>query len=338
MKTPIMHHLTNSTRVTARRHVYSFLALIAVRIALLWTAPASAQLAGKGEIKGTVTDPSGAVVPGATIVATSTARGTKVTVKSSSSGDFSITALDPDIYTLSISAAGFSTVDQKDVHVNALEIANVPITLKLGAESETVTVSSAPPQLETSNATLGATMENDVYSALPIEMGAYGQPDQRRATDFAFIMPGVQSNNTNGNATTNAGIVNGSGSRGAVSAIYIDGIPFVHGAAGGNDDPRFRFGPQSPSTQSTSFRSRPTDILQSTKVRVFRTTPSKPVAPGFTALFTNSSAIPRSIPGDSLGPSNKDPITGKPVKPTESNTQQRIHGINLSGPLVPIGG
>ena len=68
-------------------------------------------------------------------------------------------------------------------------------------------------------------------------MGAYGQPDQRRATDFAFLMPGVQGNNTNGNATTNTGIVNGSGSRGAVSAVYIDGIPFVR--AGGNGDPRF---------------------------------------------------------------------------------------------------
>ncbi len=76
-----------------------------------------------------------------------------------------------------------------------------------------------------------------MYSALPIEMGAYGQPDQRRATDFAFLMPGVQGNNTTGNPTTNTGIVNGSGSRGAVSAVYIDGIPFVR--AGGNGDPRY---------------------------------------------------------------------------------------------------
>ncbi len=50
-------------------------------------------------------------------------------------------------------------------------------------------------------------------------------------------MPGVQGNNTNGNPTTNTGVVNGSGSRGAVSAVYIDGLPFVR--AGGNGDPRF---------------------------------------------------------------------------------------------------
>jgi hypothetical protein len=68
-------------------------------------------------------------------------------------------------------------------------------------------------------------------------MDAYGQPDQRRATDFAFLMPGVQGNNTTGNPTTNTGVVNGSGSRGAVSNVYIDGVPFVR--AGGNGDPRY---------------------------------------------------------------------------------------------------
>ena len=136
-----------------------------------------------------------------------------------------------------VTAAGFEKLTQENVHVNALETFSYSPKLTVGSASETVTVTSAPPQLETSNATLGATMEQEMYSALPIEMGAYGQPDQRRATDFAFLMPGVQGNNTNGNATTNTGIVNGSGSRGAVSAVYIDGMPFVR--AGGNGDPRF---------------------------------------------------------------------------------------------------
>ncbi len=50
-------------------------------------------------------------------------------------------------------------------------------------------------------------------------------------------MPGVQGNDTNGNATTNVGVVNGSGSRGAASAVYVDGVVFVR--AGGNGDPRY---------------------------------------------------------------------------------------------------
>ena len=89
--------------------------------------------------------------------------------------------------------------------------------LTVSSTNEVITVTAEPPQLETSNATLGATMEQETYAELPIEMGAYGQADQRRATDFVYLMPGVQGNETNGNATTNTGVVNGSGSRGAAS-------------------------------------------------------------------------------------------------------------------------
>ncbi len=71
----------------------------------------------------------------------------------------------------------------------------------------------------------------------PSRWAPTAQADQRRATDFVYLMPGVQGNETNGNATTNTGVVNGSGSRGAASDVYVDGIPFVR--AGGNGDPRY---------------------------------------------------------------------------------------------------
>ena len=102
---------------------------------LLCASSANAQLAGKGEIRGTVTDPSGAVVPGATVVATSTSRGIKFSTKSSATGDFSVSPLDPDIYTLTVSATGLSTTNQENIHVNALEVANVNISLRLDRKS-----------------------------------------------------------------------------------------------------------------------------------------------------------------------------------------------------------
>ena len=219
-RSTMSHSAKRKRRNLLRQLLPGFLVLLAG--ILLCSSRASAQLAGKGEIRGTVTDPSGAVVPGASVIATSTSRGLKFATKSSASGDFSVSPLDPDIYTLTVSATGLATTTQENIHVNALEVANVNVSLTIGSESQTVTVSAAPPALETSNATLGATMENDMYSALPIQMGAYGQADQRRATDFAFLMPGVQGNNTTGNPTTNTGIVNGSGSRGAVSAPETD--------------------------------------------------------------------------------------------------------------------
>jgi hypothetical protein len=200
-------------------------------------SPAYAQLSGKGEIKGVVTDPSGAVVAHASVTATSVTRGIKSTQTTSAAGDYDISPLDPDNYTVTVAAAGFQTVTQQNVNVNALEISNVNVTLTVGAESESITVSTAPPAIETSNATLGATMEQAMYAALPIQMGNGNTPDQRRATDFATLMPGVQGNETSGNATTNVGVINGSGSRGAAAAVYVNGIPFT--SVAGEGDTRF---------------------------------------------------------------------------------------------------
>jgi Carboxypeptidase regulatory-like domain len=216
---------------------FSGLLALLTAIVLLWSSAANAQLSGKGEIKGVVTDSTGAVVPGALVTAISTTQGTRLSHTSSNAGDFDLSPLNPDIYRVTVSAKGFETVTQEDVHVNALEVSDLKITLTVGAESQSIDVSTAPPALETSNATLGATMEQEMYAALPIQMGAAGSPDQRRATDFAVLMPGVQGNETNGNLTTNTGVVNGSGSRGAASAVYVNGIPFT--SVAGQGDTRF---------------------------------------------------------------------------------------------------
>src|SRR5580658_7124383 len=192
-------------------------------VLLLFGASAFAQLSGKGEIVGRVTDPAGAVVARATVVAQSTTRGTRLTSTTTSAGDYTLSPLDADTYTVSVTAPGFKTATQENVVVNALEIATVNIGLTLGRTSESVTVTEAAEQLQTSNATLGATMAQETYSELPIAMGAGGQPDQRRASDYVLLMPGVQNN-----LTDNTGPIDGSGSKGGASSVYIEGIPFFN--------------------------------------------------------------------------------------------------------------
>ena len=210
-------------RTSSVKFYSNFLAILLVLTGLAGGV-ARAQLAGKGEVKGTVKDPTGAVVAGATVTATEVSTGVSTTRPTNSSGLYDISPLDAGVYVVTVTAAGFEKQTQADVHVNALEIADYDPVLTVGSSAETVTVSTAPPALETGNAVLGATMEQDMYSALPIQMGGGGNYDQRRATDFAVLMPGVQGNETNGNATTNTGVVNGSGSRGAASAVYVNGL------------------------------------------------------------------------------------------------------------------
>jgi hypothetical protein len=304
--------------------------LLAASLFALLGLPARAQLAGKGSIKGSITDPTGAVVPNATVVAISNTRGTTLSTRSTSAGDYELSPLDADVYTVTTTAQGFSKTTQENVRVNALEIANLNVSLQVGSEAETVTVSAAPSPLETSNATLGATMEQEVYSALPIEMGAYGNPDQRRATDFAFLMPGVQGNNTSGNPTTNTGIVNGSGSRGAVSDVYIDGIPFVR--AGGNGDPRYVWTAISVDAidqfqvQTSGYSA----IYEGQGVQNYTVKQGGNRYHGAVYEFFRNTALDT---WGFFGANNINPATGLPLKPIEHSNE---YGIDLGGPILPL--
>jgi hypothetical protein len=201
---------------------------------------AHAQLSGTGAISGTVTDQSGAVIPNATVDAMAVDTNLHTVRKSSSAGDYNITPLNPGQYTLTVTAAGFEHLIQKNITVNALETVAVEAKLTVGSVNETVTITDAPPVLETTSATLGGVMDQEMYSSLPLLMGAGGNADQRRATDFASLMPGVQttyaSNSTN-NSTDATGGVNGGNPNGGTSDIYIEGLDLPE--ADGIGDPRF---------------------------------------------------------------------------------------------------
>ncbi len=297
---------------------------------LIFAGSALAQLSGKGAITGTVTDSTGAVIPGASIVARNNDSGITTTSEATGSGTFTFANLDPGIYSVTITAQGFEKLIQQNIHVNAMESQAFNPILKVGAASTEIMVTAEPPQLETTNATLGATMENETYAELPIEMGAYGAADQRRASDFVYLMPGVQGNVTNGNATTNTGVVNGSGSRGAVSTVYIDGIPFVR--AGGNGDPRYVW----------------------TAISVDAVNQFQLQTNGYSAIYEGQGVMNYTIKQggnrqhgsvyeffrntvlDTWGWFGKipNPATGAPVKPVEHSNE---YGINLGGPLIPIG-
>ncbi|MES2391538.1 MAG: TonB-dependent receptor [Acidobacteriota bacterium] len=306
-------------------------ALIALAaVVLLMCGTAGAQLAGKGAIAGTVLDPTGASIPDATVKITNTANGVTTTTTSTSTGDYTVSTLDPGMYTVTVSAKGFQNLVQKNVQVNALETQTLNPKLTIGAEDQSVTVSTLPPQLDTTSATLGATMDQEMYSALPIEMGAYGNPDQRRATDFAFLMPGVQGNNTNGNPTTNTGVINGSGSRGAASDVYIDGVAFVR--AGGNGDPRYVWTAISVDAvdqfqvQTSGYSA----IYEGQGISNYTIKAGGRNFHGSVYEFFRNTAL------DTWGffGAVPNPATGAVRKPIENSNE---YGINLSGPLVPFG-
>ncbi len=164
--------------------------LVLAAAALLLCAPLGAQLAGKGSIRGTVDDSTGAAIPDATVVITTSLRASSSRPISTGAGDYQF-SLDPGKYTIAVTHTGFKGFTQENVVVDALQTFSVNPVLETGAVSETVTVTDTPPALETSNATLGVTIEQEQYSALPLIEDGGGQ---RRATDFAQLLPGVTGN------------------------------------------------------------------------------------------------------------------------------------------------
>jgi hypothetical protein len=191
--------------------VMKLLAALLVCFGLL-VGPVLAQTAGQGAIQGTVQDPTGAVVPNATVTATNNASGVSTTRKSSSAGLYTITPLIPDSYTVTVTAPGFQTSKQQNIVVNGLSVTGYNPTLIVGSTDQTVTVTEAPPQLQTTNATLGNVIDNATYESLPVLMG--GQ--QRDPTAFASLAPGTQSG-------SRAPIIGGTGNY--LAEVYVDGIP-----------------------------------------------------------------------------------------------------------------
>jgi len=219
---------------------FNILIAIALTIAGISGGVARAQLGGTGAISGTVQDPTGAVVAKATVTATNTDTNVPTTRTTTGAGDFNITPLIPGNYTVTVTATGFEGYKQESITVNALETVGLEIKMTVGSATETVTITTAPPLLETTDATLGATMDNEMYSNLPLQMsqGGPGTADQRRATDFAYLMPGVSNVYTGSANSTDATTgVNGSGPAGGVQEIYIDGVDLPEGD--GIGDPRF---------------------------------------------------------------------------------------------------
>ncbi|MFT4111156.1 TonB-dependent receptor domain-containing protein [Silvibacterium sp.] len=194
------------------RQVASRLICILIAGLGLVTPFAVAQTGGQGAVEGTVTDPQGALVPNATVTATNQATNVSTSIKSSSAGVYEITPLIPGVYTLSVSASGFKDLKQQNIEVNGLTITGYNAVLTLGEQSQTVTVTEAPPQLQTTNATLGGVITNKTYESLPVLMSNA----QRDPTAYATLLPGATPG-------ARAPIMSGTGSY--LSEVYLDGIP-----------------------------------------------------------------------------------------------------------------
>jgi hypothetical protein len=155
-----------------------------VLASLLLTGMVFAQGVGaSGDIRGTVTDPSGAVVTGANVTATDIARGIKHTVATDNNGQYRLTGLQPANYSLSVSKSGFQSELAKNVVVNIGQTSTVDFPMKVSQVSEQVEVTAEPPVVETERGAQANVVTEQTIRDLPI--------NRRDYLTFTLLAPAV---------------------------------------------------------------------------------------------------------------------------------------------------
>ncbi len=139
--------------------------------------------------------------------------------KTTAAGFYVLSPLAPGEYKVTVTASGFETVIQEHVLVDALATVALSMQLKIGSGTQQVTVTESPTMLHTDDATLGQTMENNVYTSLPLAMN--GVP--RDPTQFVALVAGVSGMTTQVAGPTTESF---NGTRGA-NELYVEGIPLT---------------------------------------------------------------------------------------------------------------
>jgi outer membrane receptor protein involved in Fe transport len=171
-----------------------------------------------GTLRGTVTDPNGQVVAGATVTAKNQSTGFSTPATTNGDGQYVLQNLAPGKYTVTVEAtAGFSKKAVTDVNVPIGQVTDLPISLAIGGATEVVTVSSTGQELITKDqAQISTTFETRKIEELPSN-GAGGGLDT-----LALLAPGVVASRNSGVNTNGAGLsVNGN--RGRSNNFQIDG-------------------------------------------------------------------------------------------------------------------
>ena len=189
-------------------------------ITILFAAgTAIGQVGSSGSVEGTIKDPSDASVPQATVTATNVATGVETVRKTTAAGFYVLSPLPAGEYTITVTASGFQTETQVHVMVDALATVALSMQLKIGSGAQQVTVTESPTMLHTDDATLGQTMENNVYTSLPLAMN--GVP--RDPTQFVALVAGVSGMTTQVAGPTTESV---NGTRGD-NELYVEGVPLT---------------------------------------------------------------------------------------------------------------
>ena len=158
--------------------------LVGAMCMLLLCLPAFSQ-GSSGRILGTVTDQSGGVIAGATVSVIDTERNVSRTLTTDEAGEYNAPNLIPSVYTVRVEAKGFQTIERESVELGVGKEIRVDLVVQPGEQKQTVTVTESIPLVETTNATLGGTLDNADINDMPL--------NGRNYQNLLSLRPGVMT-------------------------------------------------------------------------------------------------------------------------------------------------
>src|ERR1700744_5879456 len=196
---------------------------------LLGIASSTSGQVESGRFVGHITDAQGAGVPHAIVKATNTGTNIAQTAFTDSTGDFVITPVSAGVYSLTVIATGFETINAANIEVQVGQIVREDLELKIGEATTTVQVYTDVPLLSTDTGTLGTVVSNQQLTSLPLNGRGFYR--------LAELTPGAALLPATGNSLAiRPEIVNGntiSGIRGSAISFLLDGVDVSEQHQGG---------------------------------------------------------------------------------------------------------
>src|SRR5882724_8301926 len=213
--------LANNGAMTKYLQILSFVLLAALVLCL----PAYSQT-DTGAILGTITDNTGASLPNATVTVTHIGTNAKTVVKSDGQGTYTATPLKIGNYTVQMSAQGFKELTRTGIVLKVQDRLRLDFTMQVGSVAEQLTVTGAPPLLQTESSALGDVIEGKQISDLPLNGRDYTQlvaltTGVTKISESGNVITGGFASATNGNAGGSFAV---NGTRGLLNNFILDGV------------------------------------------------------------------------------------------------------------------
>ncbi len=170
----------------------------------------------QGSFAGTVTDPSGAVVPGALVTITENDKGFSRSATTSNDGNYEIPLLPPGRYILRAQKEGFIRIERGPMTLLVNQHLQMNLSLQVGLQATTIKVEAIPATVESQTSSVGTTIDEQNVNEVPL--------NGRNFLELALLVPGVSPGTEGTHISTRGGAINVNGMRDSMNSYWLDGL------------------------------------------------------------------------------------------------------------------